>query len=287
MERLSRAVPGWLPRVRLLAGTSTGGIIALGLARGLSLAEIRELYEKKGRVVFDDSWMDDLADLGQLRGAQYGTRGLGRELRSMLGDVKLRELKKRVLIPAFDLDNEHPDPNRRRWTPKFFHNSPGPDSDGEQLAYKVALYTSAAPTYFPSVDGYVDGGVVANNPSMAALAQTRDPRAFKRRPSHDRVVLLSIGTGQSLVRVEGRAHDWGYLQWAKPLVNIMLDGMTGVADYQCRQILGDRYFRVDPVFPADKVIPLDAIDRIPEIIDFAESVDLSHAAQWLKTVWQG
>jgi hypothetical protein len=286
LERLSRAVPGWLQRANLMAGASTGGIIVLGLARGLALADIRRLYEEKGRMVFDDSWLDDLVDLGRLRGAQYGIRGLSRELRAMLGDARLSDLEKHVLVPAFDLDNEHPDPGRRSWAPKFFHNLPGPDSDGERLAYKVALYTSAAPTYFPSVDGYIDGGVFANNPSMAALAQTRDRRAFRRRPSHERVALLSIGTGTSLVRVEGGANDWGYLQWTGPLVNIMLDGMVGVADYQCRQILGERYLRVAPVFPPDKVVPLDAVDRIPEIIEFAESVDLSEASRWLQAVWQ-
>ncbi len=52
----------------------------------------------------------------------------------------------------------------------------GPGNDRKELAYKVGLYTAAAPTYFPAVDGYVDGGVYANNPSMCALAQTQDQR---------------------------------------------------------------------------------------------------------------
>jgi len=175
---------------------------------------------------------------------------------------------------------------RRSWSPKFFHNFPGPDSDGDRLAYNMALYTSAAPTFFSAVDGYIDGGVFANNPSMAALAQTQDHRALKTPPRHGRIALLSIGTGTSLMRIERKNLDWGQAQWIKPLLNIMMDGVMGVADYQCRQILGDRYHRLAPVFPPDTVIAFDAVKRIPDLVAFAEKVDLSKTVEWLKTVWQ-
>ena len=285
LERLEAEAPGWLRKVHIVAGTSTGGIIALGIAHGVPLADMRALYEQKGRDIFDDSWLDNLKDLGNLAGAQYGNKALTRERRRMFGDTRLKDLKKRVLIPAFDLDNESPNASRRSCSPKFFHNFPGPDSDADRLAYKVALYTSAAPTFFPSVDGYIDGGVFANNPSMASLAQTRDRRSFKRRPRHDRIALLSIGTGTSLIRIERKNLDWGQAQWIKPLLNIMMDGGMGVADYQCRQILGDRYHRLAPVFPPDQVIGLDAVDRIPDLVKFAESVDISQAVKWLKATW--
>lgn len=285
LDRIKRAVPGWLDKAELLAGTSTGGIIALGIAHGVPLADIRALYEQKGRDIFDDSWLDNLKDLGNVAGAQYGNKALTRELRRIFGETRLKDLGKRVLIPAFDLDNENPEASRRSWSPKFFHNFPGPDSDGDRLAYKVALYTSAAPTFFPAVDGYIDGGVFANNPSMAALAQTQDHRALKKPPHHDRIALLSIGTGTSLMRIERKNLDWGQAQWIKPLLNIMMDGVMGVADYQCRQILGKRYHRLAPVFPPDQVIGLDAVDRIPDLVKFAEAVDISEAVQWLKANW--
>ena len=150
----------------------------------------------------------------------------------------------------------------------------------------MALYTSAAPTYFPSVDGYIDGGVAANNPSMAALAVTQDHRVFgKNSPDHDEIALLSIGTGKSLVRIEGKNLDWGYTQWARPIIDMMLDGVMGVADYQCRQILGDNYFRLAPVFPPDMIIPFDGVKRIPELVEFVEAVDISQAVKWLKAAW--
>jgi patatin-like phospholipase/acyl hydrolase len=285
LDRIEKEIPGCLDKADLLAGTSTGGIIALALARSVPLADIRALYEHKGRDIFDDSWGDNLKDMGNVVGAQYSNRTLTRELRRIFGEARLKDLAKRVLIPAFDLDNENPDASRRSWSPKFFHNFPGPDSDGDQLAYKVALYTSAAPTFFPAVDGYIDGGVFANNPSMAALAQTQDHRALKKPPRHDRLALLSIGTGTSLMRIERKNLDWGQAQWIKPLLNIMMDGVMGVADYQCRQILGNRYHRLAPVFPPDQVIGLDAVDRIPDLVKFAEAVDISEAVKWLNATW--
>ena len=286
LERLEQEVPGWIGQADLIAGTSTGGIIALGLAHGLLLPELRAFYELKGRDIFDDSWVHNLLDLGAVIGAQYDNRKLTRELRRVFGGVRLKDLKQRVLIPAFDLDNQDPQPARRCGAPKFFHNFPGGDSDGHLPVWKVALYTSAAPTYFPAVDGYIDGGVVANNPSMAALAQTQDQRAVPAPPSPAEIVMLSVGTGLSLMRIEGKCLDWGAAQWAKPLLNIMLDGVAGVADYQCRQILGSRYCRLAPAFPPDQAIPLDAVDRIPDLVRLGAAIDVTKAAAWLRRVWR-
>lgn len=287
LQRLE-AEPGlrrWLGRTRLVAGTSTGGLIALGLASGVGLATLRDLYETRGRAIFDDSWLDDLRDLGRIAGAEYDSDHLARELRRIFGTATLGDLRKRVLVPAFDLDNAARLASRRTWKPKLFHNFPGPDSDASALAWKVGLYTSAAPTYFPSVDGYIDGGVFANNPSLCALTQSLDRRTRGRRAALDDVVLLSIGTGTSLVYIEGQRHDWGYARWAKPLVSLILDGVTGIADYQCRQLLGARYHRLAPVFPPGTSVPLDAVARVPEMVSFAESVDLGPTVEFLRRHW--
>src|SRR4051794_6359703 len=172
LERLSAepGLEGWLDRVDLLAGTSTGGLLALSLASGIDVTRIRRLYEERASEVFADTFLDDVKDLGKVLGADYKVANLEREVRSVLGDGTLGQLEKRVLVTAFDLDNE--DPRARSWKPKIFHNFPGADSDGERLVYRVATASAAAPTYFETYDGYVDGGVFAINPSVCALAQT-------------------------------------------------------------------------------------------------------------------
>ena len=265
------ATPGlekFLDTIDFLAGTSTGGLLSLAIANQVSLVEMRDVYVKKGPKIFDDSWLDDLVDLGKLRGADYNIKPLRRELKRLFGDVTLRQLKKQVLITSFDLDNEHPP--ERKWKPKLFHNFPGPKNDGASRAADVGLYTSAAPTYFPSVDGYIDGGVYAGNPAMCALAQTQD-RLYSKTPLKD-VLLLSLGTGTSLQYIKGKSHDWGYAQWVRPLIDLMLDGTAGIADYQCRQILGERYHRLAPLFPAGTSVSMDDVKKIPYMIQFAEKV---------------
>ena len=291
MQRLA-ATPGledFLDKVDLIAGTSTGGLLALGIARGLPLDEIRDLYLNDGKEIFDDSWIDDLLDLGKLRGADYKTKNMRKVFKRVLGkDTTLGDLEKHVLVTAFDLDNGDPNKEKRTWKPKLFHNFHGPRNDRKELAYKVGLYTAAAPTYFPAVDGYVDGGVYANNPSMCALAQTQDERYFKEPdtpPKISEIVLLSLGTGTSLYYIPRKNLDWGYAQWIKPLISLMLDGISGIAHFQCKQILRDRYHRQAPVFPSDVSIPMDAIKKMPYMVEFADKVKLKKTTDWMKAFW--
>ena len=286
LERLCAepGLDGWLDRVDLVAGTSTGGLIALSLAAGIAPGDLRALYEKHASEVFADNLFDDVKDLGKLIGADYNVGNLERVVHETLGDKTLAQLDKRVLVTAFDLDNE--DPGERTWKPKLFHNYPGPDSDGDALAYRVGTATAAAPTYFESFDGYIDGGVFATNPSMSALTQTQDPRIpdDERAELHE-VRLLSLGTGRSLQHIEGPTHDWGYVQWVRPLINLMLDGVNGIADYQCKQLLGDHYHRLAPTFPTGKQIGMDGVDEVPYLANFATALKLTATADWLRANW--
>ena len=68
------ATPGlenFLESIDLVAGTSTGGLLSLGIGYGIDLDMIRDLYVKSGPKIFDDSWLDNLVDIGKLRGADY------------------------------------------------------------------------------------------------------------------------------------------------------------------------------------------------------------------------
>lgn len=290
LKRLEAAIPNLISGADLLAGTSTGGIIALGLAAGKSVDEMIALYRDKGKKIFDDSWFDNIRDIGGIAGADYDQKNLEKILKDIFKDTRLKDLGKRVLIPSFDLDNEIKDKSKRTWNPKFFHNFPGEDSDGGELVVEVALNTSAAPTYFPSHDGFVDGGVVANNPSMAAVAQTQDSRNDDPAPKLNDIFVLSLGTGTNLSYIKGRELDWGLAQWAKPLVSLLLDASMGIADFQCRHILKDTYRRIAPVFPHDTNIKLDEWKRSQELIDFGNTSALTDSwsggdvVEWLTNV---
>jgi hypothetical protein len=124
---------------------------------------------------------------------------------------------------------------------------------------------------------------------MVALAQTQDKRCYITPPKLEEIVLLSLGTGGTREFVAGENLDWGYAQWIwkRRLVSLIMDGAIGVADYQCRQILGERYYRLNPVFPGGKSFPLDAVkeEEIQALIGFAEGLPLQEAIEWIKAGW--
>lgn len=287
LQRLnaSENIAGWLRQADLIAGTSTGGILALGLAAGRAPEAIGDLYRDKGAAIFDDSPWDDVRDLGRTVGAEYSNRALKKELRRLFGKTTLAQLDRRVVIPTFDLDNGAADRAQRSWKPKIFHNCPGADADGGRRAADVALYTSAAPTYFPSVDGYIDGGVFANNPSLVAVAQALS-REGATPAALDEIVLLSVGTGVSPAFVSGRSLDWGYAQWIEPLIHILMDGVSGISDYQCRQLLGSRYHRLQVVFGPGERIDMDDVRKIGRMEAIGHAWDLSPTVAWLGEHWR-
>ncbi len=140
--------------------------------------------------------------------------------------------------------------------------------------------------------GYIDGGIVANNPSMCALAQAKAEGV-----SLDEIVLLSVGTGLNLRCLTQQDADWGWMQWVfqirplqnppyeSPLIDAMLEGSVGLADYQCQQLLGDNYRRLDPELP--QIIPLDAVDQIPLLINTAEDTEIDEIITWLSIQFKG
>ena len=288
LQRLAEdpAIQGWLSKVDLIGGTSTGGILALALASGLTPREIGDIYVANAHKIFNDSIWDNVRDLGKLAGADYSNRGLKRVLKKTFGDTTLGQLNTKVVIPAFDLDNESPDPARRTWKPKIFHNFPGPDSDGSRRAADVALYTSAAPTYFPSADGFIDGGVFANNPSVVAITQAI---SSKNKPAQraglDDIALLSVGTGVSFDYIKGKSLDWGYAQWAKPLIEVLMDGVAGISDYQAGQLLGERYQRLQIEFGPDESIKLDDINKLDRMEELAGAHSLTQTRKWIASHW--
>lgn len=283
LERLEESMP-FLHKVDLIAGSSIGGINALGLAAGISPTEMVEFYQRHTEDIFSKrDWWDSIAGPSdEVFRADYDNSDLQDVLEDYFGKKKLSDLEKKVVITSFDLDNHDEQTmgstpithQRRFWKAKIFHNYESPGNDGDQSVVDIGLRTSAAPTYFPSHQGYIDGGLVANNPSLCALG-----RAVKSGVRQDQIVILSVSAGFNATFIEGDRLDWGYKQWASYLFPMLMDGMVGIPDYVCDQLLPKRYARVHPFLPED--VALDDADRVDDLIEWANDVDLSKAIELL------
>ena len=296
LERILKEYPQLFQHTDLFAGVSTGSILAVGLAKSVVFPQCSltpslfvELYKDKSREIFHPRMPPIPQNLVDLVEAKYNTENRYAVIHEYIGNITLGELlPKHILIPTFQLDSSNAvSPARPQsphtWKPKFFHNFSGDDSDGAQNAVDVIMRSSSAPIYFPVYQGFVDGGVAANNPSMCAFTQAvSKENGAKKRMSE--IALLSIGTGSRNKNITSRDGDWGYFQWGLTPIDLLFDSGSGVADYQCRQLLGNRYQRIDPDLKED--IGLDALDKLERLIEIADSYDLTDVIHWLKIYWQ-
>jgi uncharacterized protein len=241
----------------MIAGTSTGGIIALALAHGLTAQEALNIYLERGERIFPPA-----AGLGKISRMlrwvfkpKYDQAALKEELLRIFGDKVLDDAVTRLVVPSFE--GRHGEP--------FLYKTPHhPDyqKDRHKKFAHVALHTTAAPSYYPGVDddGYImiDGGIWANNPVMNALVDVLASFEVARED----IRILSLGTGESTFTVDERARQGGIKEWA------FLRSFNAAARAQSRNALGQAYLlvgkknvtRID-VPESDSPIAMDDVER--------------------------
>jgi uncharacterized protein len=247
----------------LVAGTSTGGILALGLTKPgrdgkpqYSAERLIELYETEGGKIFFIPVWHRLHSAGGLAEEKYPSDGIEEVSRQYFGDRRLAEALTEVLVAAYEIEGRIP------WFFKRRH-ARDPDKKGyDFLMRDVARATSAAPTYFEPLqltvdpDGnraFIDGGVYANNPAMCAYVEAR-----KIYPEENDFLVVSLGTGELTRSMPyEEVKGWGLALWAQPILNVVFDGVSDTVDYQLREILaseGDvqRYYRFQTVLDIGK-----------------------------------
>jgi patatin-like phospholipase/acyl hydrolase len=296
----------------LIAGTSTGGIIALGVTAPAdaehdggagagvhprwSAAQLAEMYAREGPHVFHRSLVRTIVTADGLLVQKYAATGLEKLLETRVGGVTLSQALTDVLITAYDIHaheplffksfqpRARPAPGSRAGAPPSASAAsraasqtlqtpppppppaPPPPTPTPLLDYPMTVVgraTSAAPTYFkpedvspsaPATRGgagtgtgtrtgagasdssdyvLVDGGTFANNPAMCAYAE-----AVRNHPGAD-VLIVSLGTGRLTESISYRqAKHWGLIQWAQPLLGVIMDGASAAIDYQLDELLG-------------------------------------------------
>ena len=302
----------------LIAGTSTGSILAAGIAARLSIQEIIGIYKEKGSVIFPYKSRFSLKRIPLLlkyglSAPKFSDEGLVKVLSETLGNTKLLDIKDPLLlIVAYDTIARQP------IVFKSWHEEA---NYGNLPLWEACLCSSSAPTFFPAhaldkrINGIVqcaddnsitlcdqvsasnniyndtqiritsgtgkgqtrtikkyegikhravidspwehipdhtssysiktiysaiDGGIAANNPSSCAVAE-----ALRLGHKFEEISVLSIGTGD-LTRIIPfeKAQGWGLIQWAQPIIGVLLDASSIVHEYITNQIIDERVLRL-------------------------------------------
>ncbi|WP_066424312.1 patatin-like phospholipase family protein [Anabaena sp. 4-3] len=241
----------------LIAGTSSGGILALGLTKPklnldepdspivaeYSAEDLLQIFTEYGAEIFYEPFFEKV--LGQLEDIfaqpKYSSEGREEILQKYFGDTPLEKNLKEVFVPSYDIEQR---------IPVFFTNKAEKQQTESRkfrklcLSFTVtdaALATSATPTYFAphriptshNTNGFytlVDGGLIANNPAHLAMLEAQISRQENQQTLNtEDIFLLSLGTGSlTTVYPYKEVQNWGLLQWANPLLNMVLDGGSEV-----------------------------------------------------------
>ena len=222
----------------LICGTSTGGIIALGLGSGITASKISKLYIEEGKNIFPVKYKK-LKEWMQYLYSPYKTHSLRSVLTEVFKEKKLKSSQVRLCIPSFE----------GNYSEVYVFKTPHHldfKKDGEETMLKVALSTVTAPTFFkPFRDSgyiFVDGGVWANNPCMIGLVEALSSFDVPRRS----VKILSIGCGESPYIVKNKMITKGGIwHWRKIIKGAMhLQSMNSIG--QAGLLIGrDRILRID------------------------------------------
>ncbi|MHB8653037.1 MAG: patatin-like phospholipase family protein [Terriglobia bacterium] len=237
----------------LIAGTSTGGIIALGIGtrcnagQPYSPDELLNLYVENGPAIFKKNLFTPAR---QLLMPKYSPAALEAILATFFRDTEFKTALTPLLVSSYDLQGQLPFLFKSHLIArKPNYNWP---------VTSIARATSAAPTYFPPLHltqgaedyALVDGGVFVNNPAMAAYAEAR--RIY---PEFSEFVVVAVGTGDRQDSIAyAQAKRWGLLGWAKQIVPVFMDSVSEAVDYEINLIPGCKYHRL-------QVSPLPATEN--------------------------
>ena len=274
----------------LISGTSTGGIIALGIGTACNNGkpyapdQLVDLYVRNGPQIFAKNW---LTGVRELFAPKYSPASLEYTLAKFFLSTEFSTALTPLLVSSYDLQTQRP----------FFFKS-----------HKIAAYpnynwrvvdiaraTSAAPTFFPPLHlvrgpedyALVDGGVFVNNPAMAAYVEAR-----ALYPDAEKIVVVSVGTGDRQDNITyATAKGWGLLGWARQIVPVLMDSVSEAVDYELGVLPECSYHRLQVLdltaasSHMDNVSPenLSSLQTIARNYISSHSTDINKACAEVKT----
>ncbi len=264
----------------MVAGTSTGGLIAAGITVSddgknpkYGLEDIEKIYSERGKDIFPKkNWLKSfISNVSSLKNPKFSADGLQKVLEELLGDKHISDCMKPIFITSFDLFNNE--------ALLFKYRQAITDASANARLVDVCRATSAAPTYLPAYDfNYrgekrvcVDGGIYMNNPSLGALIEI--VKFHKEAPYNidslklDDIVVLSLGTGHYSSEIaRKKVEGWGLLDWAGNITDVMMQAVNQTTTYETDELIADdNFLRIN----------IDITD--PKYSDMADSSDEARA----------
>ncbi|XP_059258002.1 85/88 kDa calcium-independent phospholipase A2 isoform X3 [Mustela nigripes] len=259
-----------------VAGTSTGGILALAILHSKSMAYMRGVYFRMKDEVFRGSRPYESGPLEEFLKREFGEH------------TKMTDVKKPKVMLTGTLSDRQPaelhlfrnyDAPESVREPRFSQNInlKPPTQPSEQLVWRAARSSGAAPTYFRPNGRFLDGGLLANNPTLDAMTEIHEyNQDMIRKGQRNKVkklsIVVSLGTGKSpqvpvtCVDVFRPSNPWELAKTvfgAKELGKMVVDCCTdpdGRAVDRARawcEMVDIQYFRLNPQLGTD--IMLDEV----------------------------
>lgn len=248
----------------LIAGTSTGGILAMGLVApgpdgkaAYAGVDGVAIYEELGPTIFSRSKRDIVHSLGGVLHERYHAEGLVELLQSRFGELRLSDALTDVLLASYELS--------RSETWLFRSRQAKEDPAFDFKMWEAVRSTTAAPTFFEPFQVadplgnehiFVDGAVYANSPGLLAFGE------IERHYFGRDILVASLGAGgMTRTFVYDEVREWGAAHWARPMLEIVLDGAAETCQRVMGELLGpERYFRfqqelTEASFALDNVKP--------------------------------
>lgn len=255
----------------VIAGTSTGAIIAASVALNKKMSDVLDNYQTYGKKIFVRQ-----AKVGLFKSV-YSDKYLRRYLKKAFGEVKLTDIQKPLLIPAVDITHGKP----------FVHRSNYRNletSDPTIKLWDAVLSSCSAPIYFPpnNIDNQylsIDGGLWANNPSLVCVTEAL--HQFKETMQD--IQILSLGTGKQRIDFTIETQKfWGVKQWlplqlpsmkiTPKLLDLAIHLSSESVSYHCQLLLAEKYLRINEDLGEE--VPFDEVELMDELTELGKKVFL-------------
>jgi patatin-like phospholipase/acyl hydrolase len=207
----------------------------------MSSNEIVKFYVTNGPRIFPQSKTFKLI---QYFKSKYDSKSLELAVKECFGERRLADCSKRLVIPSYNIGEDDvylfKTPHHKRLT-----------RDWKVPLWKVAMATSAAPTYFPSFRQLdhirlVDGGVWANNPTMVGIVEAISMLNIPLKS----IKVFNLGTTDEIKGRRQKLDNGGFIQWKKDGVEVVMRGQSIGAYTQALHLLGkENILRIDPPVP--------------------------------------